>query len=100
MPLGLDPNDPRVRSAALAELIEDFWKSDIGQYLKRCAQEESDEATKNLVEQAHTMKHEDLLTAQAHIWRASKFCEWLEDAYARGCADLQILEEETDASRG
>lgn len=99
MPLGLDPNDPRVRSAAMAELIEDFWKSDIGQYLKRCAQEESDEATRDLVEKAHKMSREDLLNAQTRIWRASKFCEWLEEAYARGCADLNILEEETDAAR-
>lgn len=100
MPIGLDPNDPRVQSAAFADLIEDFWKSDIGQYLKRCAQTESDEATRHLVEDAHRMTAKEITIAQAKIWRASKFCEWLEQAYARGCADLQILEEETDGQRG
>lgn len=100
MPLGLDPNDPRVQSAAFAELIEDFWKSDIGVYLKAQAQRESDEATKALVEGAHRMTPQEIAYAQAEIWRASKFCEWLEQAYARGCADLKILEEETDDNSG
>lgn len=98
MPIGLDPNDPRVRSAGMAELIEDFWKSDIGQYLKKQAQECSDEATKELVERAHELSKEQLLAAQAKIWQASKFCQWLEDAYQRGCADLQILQEEVDGT--
>lgn len=100
MALGLDPNDPRVQSAAFAELIEDFWKSDIGAYLKREAQRESDEATRELVELAHTLSLKDIQNAQARIWRASKFCEWLEQAYQRGCADLHILEEEVDGNRG
>lgn len=98
MPLGLDPDDPRVASAAFAELVEDFWKSDIGQYLKGRAQQESDEATKELVEKAHQLTQNQLLALQSQIWRASKFCEWLEEAYARGCADLEILKEETDAA--
>lgn len=98
MPLGLDPNDPRVRSAAMADLIEDFWKSDIGQYLKRTAQEESDAATKKLVEGAHSLTHKQIVVLQGEIWRASMFCNWLEEAYAKGCADLEILKEETDAA--
>jgi hypothetical protein len=97
VPLGLDPNDPRVRSAGFAELIEDFWKSDIGQYLMKRAKEESDEATILLVEHAHTMKPQEIRNAQTAIWRASKFAEWLGEAYAAGCADLKILEEETDS---
>lgn len=100
MPVGLDPNDPRVRSAGFAKLIEDFWKSDIGQYLKARAKEESDEATKELIEHAHAMTNKQIITAQARIWQASKFCQWLEEAYQSGCADLHILEEETDATRG
>jgi hypothetical protein len=96
VPLGLDPNDPRVRSAGFAELIEDFWKSDIGQYMRARAQEASDAATKELVENAHKMTQAERLSAQSEIWRASKFCEWLEEAYEKGCADLKILEEETD----
>lgn len=99
-PIGLDPNDPRVQSAAFAELIDDFWKSDIGLYLKAEAQRESDEATKYLIENAHTLSLKDIQNAQARIWQASKFCEWLQQAYARGCADLQVLEEEVDGSRG
>lgn len=95
---GLDPNDPRAQSAAFAELIEDFWKSDIGQYLANRAQTESDEATRELVEKAHIMASDQILAAQARIWRASKFGEWLEEAYSRGCADLEILKEEHDAT--
>jgi len=98
VPVGLDPNDPRAQSAAFAEMIEDFWKSDIGQYLKNRAREESDAATRVLVEHCHTMSLEERQNAQAAIWRASKFGEWLEEAYARGCADLEILKEEHDAS--
>lgn len=83
----------------MAELIEDFWKSDIGQYLKALAQRESDEATRQLIEHAHELSKDEIRDAQAVIWRASKFCEWLEEAYARGCADLEILKEEVDAGR-
>jgi hypothetical protein len=99
MPLGLDPNDPRVRSVVLKELIEDFWKSDIGQYMKARAQRESDAATVKLVENAHKLTVAERVALQGEIWRASKFCEWLEEAYDQGCADLQILEEEHDATR-
>ena len=98
MPLGLDPNDPRVRSAGFAEMIRDFWRSDIGAYMARRAREASEEATRDLVEGAHQMTHEQIRTAQARIWQATKFGEWLEEAYAQGCADLQILEEEIDGS--
>lgn len=98
MPLGLDPNDPRVQSAAFADLIDDFWRSDIGQYLKKQAQKESDSGTRELVENAHRMTQKEIANAQARIWRASKFCEWLETAYAKGCADLEILKEESDAA--
>lgn len=98
MPLGLDPNDPRVRSAGFAELIRDFWQSDIGQYLARRAREESDEATKALVERADTMDRAEIMRHQTLIWRASKFGEWLEEAYAQGCADLEILREEIDGT--
>lgn len=94
--LGLDPNDAKVRSAAFAELIDDFWRSDIGQYLKRQAQRECDEATKRLVEDAHRLTHKELVALQGEIWRASMFCGWLEEAYVKGCADLEILKEEVD----
>jgi hypothetical protein len=98
VPVGLDPNDPRAQSAAFAELIEDFWKSDIGQYLAGRARKESEEATRELVENAHEMTVPQRVAAQAKIWRATKFGEWLEEAYVRGCADLEILKEEHDGA--
>ena len=72
MPLGLNPNDPRVKSAVLAELVEEFWKSDIRQYLRNRAKEESEIATTNLVENAHTLTKDELRDLQMEIWRASK----------------------------
>ena len=96
MPLGLDPDDPRVRSAALAELVREFWLSPIGQYLKQRAQEQAEEATKKLVLLAHKLTMNDRLCAQTEIWRAEKFVEWLGEAYEAGMADLKILEEEHD----
>jgi hypothetical protein len=97
--IGLDPNDSRVHSAARAELIADFWRSEIGQYLKAKADKEIEDNTRILVEQASEMDKETLMATQAKIWRASMFCEWLQEAYEQGCADLHILEEETDAER-
>jgi hypothetical protein len=100
MLLGLDPDDPRVQSATFAQVVADFWRSDIGVYLKNCAQQECDQATKQLVENVDQMTREEILAAQARVWRASMFCEWLERAYYQGMCDLNILEEETDAARG
>ena len=97
--LGLDPDDPKVEAAVFAELIEDFWRSDIGKYLMARAKEESEEAMKHLIEGAHGMTQKQIVAAQAQVWRASKFCEWLEEAYKQGVAALRLLEEESDANR-
>jgi hypothetical protein len=90
----LDENDPKVRTAVFGRQVEDFLKSDIGDFLLQLARHQEQEATEALV-MVDLSKADvrELITMQARIWQARSFQGWLGDAVRKGLQALEMLEE-------
>jgi hypothetical protein len=90
----LNDKDPVVNVAVFGKQVEAFLESDIGVYLLSKTQEEEEQATERLINNAHTLAIKDILAEQATITRARNFRDWLAYAIQDGLQALQMLEEQ------
>jgi hypothetical protein len=90
----LDENDPKVRTAVFGRQVEDFLKSDIGDFLLQLAKHQEIEATEALVNADLSKTNmQELISMQARVWQARSFQGWLGDAVRKGMQALEMLEE-------
>ena len=86
-PIGLGDNAELVETAVFGRIVEDWLRSDIGNYLLQRAKEEENAAIEQLI------KGQDEAGARATIWTSRKFQEWLADGITAGRQALGILED-------
>jgi len=77
--------------AMIGRDAEEFLKSDIGNYLLGCADQEIDEAMHEL-KNVHPWRTRKIKELQNKIWRAESFKQWLAELIIRGQQALQNLE--------
>jgi len=90
----LDPNDERVELARFGKQVEHFLDSDIGQFMLQRAQTVSDDATTQLVKNAHTLERDDIRNLQMLIGFGDSFKGWLVEAIQQGHAAIELLKED------
>lgn len=93
----LDPNDPNVRIAVFGQVVQDFLKSDVGDFLLRKAQEEANDAM-DLLKKAPPEDALSIRELQNRIWRAESIMNWLGEAIETGLQAKEQLEEENHGS--
>lgn len=76
--------------AVLAEQLESFWKSDVGQYLLRRANLEYNAALAAFVRCDPTNSKEVQLI-QGKLAQATNFKKWLEEGIAEGLRSKNVL---------
>jgi len=90
----LDPDDPKVRTAVFGKQVEEFLKSDIGDFLLQLARHQEQEATTAMVNaDLGKMTMQQLMVMQNRVWQAQSFQAWLGDAVRKGLQALEMLEE-------
>lgn len=89
----LNPDDPKVRVAVFGRQVEMFLESDVGQYLRQCAQSETEDAARELmhIDASDTAK---VMAIQVKLRTADNILGWLEQAVASGLQSFQIQEVE------
>ena len=92
----LNLNDPAVDDAVLGHLAEEFMSTQLYKFMIAKATVEAEDAVAELVRNAHIWSQEQIHHAQAIIWRAEKFEEWLIEAYTAGQQALELLKEEAN----
>jgi hypothetical protein len=91
----LDPADPRVEWATFGQMVEDFIKSPIGEFLVKKAQDQSNDA----VEKLKVASPEDPISIRAiqtEIQVAESIVQWLCEAIHEGQMALETLKEDND----
>jgi hypothetical protein len=78
--------------AVLGEQIDQFMKSDIGQFLMQHAAAEEEAGIEEL-KKADCQKPQDIWAAQCKVWRAESFRIWLQEAVGAGLKARLILED-------
>jgi hypothetical protein len=81
--------------AVLGEQIDQFLKSDVGQYLLQHAAEQEEQG----LEELRRVKCTDATAvweAQNKVWVAEKFRTWLDEAIRAGLKAQMILEDRED----
>ena len=81
-----------IETAVLGRQVEDWLKTDIGQYLLARAEERGRIATEKL-KVAHVWRKNHIRALQAEIWKCESFREWLNDAMTEGKLALDELED-------
>jgi len=89
----LDPDDPKVGWAVFGRQVEDFLKSDIGDYLLQCAKRKEMLAMEQL-KRVSPWRRRRIQQLQNEIEIAESIQGWLGDAIASGHAALEQLQEE------
>lgn len=87
----LDPEDPDVRVAVLGKLVEDFLKSDIGDYLIKQSDYKVNHAVKEL-KSVSPWRRNRIKHLQNEIRIGEDFQNWLAEAYAAGKQAMNNLE--------
>ena len=91
----LDPNDPKVQWATFGRQVEDFLRSDIGDYLLQCAKRKESEALEQL-KRVYPWRRRRIQQLQNEIAMAEDIQGWLGDAIASGHAALEQLKEDAN----
>ena len=81
--------------AVLGEQVDQFFKSDIGQYLLDHAAAQEAQGLEEL-KQADCNDPQSIWKAQNKVWQAEKFRTWLTDAIQAGLKARMILEDRED----
>ena len=89
----LDEADPDVRLAVFGKQVEDFFETDIGNYILKRAQAEIDNATRDLRDVDPTDTR-SVMKAQLNLKVAESVIKWLGDAIVAGQSSLRLLQEE------
>lgn len=79
--------------AIFGKQVEEFWDSEIGQYLLARALQEYNTALEEL-KVCHNIA--DMFTLQGKVWRAESFQNWLSAAITDGLKAKNILEHGDD----
>ena len=90
-PTGLDPNDPQVRTAVFGQQVQDFLRSEIGDYLIKHAQQHLDEAIGRLKAVDPTQPTQ-IMALQVEIRYLENFVAWLGNAVQDGLNAVAALE--------
>ena len=89
----IDPDDPKVGWAVFGKQVEDFLRSDIGDYLLQCAKRKELLAVEQL-KRVSPWRRRRIQELQNEIRVAGDFQAWLGDAIAEGAEALEQLKEE------
>lgn len=90
----LDPNDERVEIARFGRQVEMFLESEIGQFMMQRAITTSEDATTELVKNAHTLDRDAIRNLQTLIAFGDSFKAWLTEAVESGHAAIELLKED------
>lgn len=89
----IDENNPTVRVAVFGRRVEDFLESDIGVYLVAQAEEEYEDAVRQLLTVAWWRRRR-IQALQNQANQAAKFQKYLALAVQAGHQAIQIIENE------
>lgn len=89
----LDPDDPVVRAAVFGKQVEMFRDSDIGRYVVRKAERESDQAMSDLLS-ADPFDPAAVARHQHKAKVANAVVQWLEEAIEAGYSATEVIKEE------
>lgn len=92
----LDPNDPLVRAAVFGEKVQEFLRSDIGDFLLKRAEAELTAAI-NSLKSVDPMQMTTVIILQERIRQLERFETWLGDAVQEGLTAISVIEGEEDA---
>ena len=95
-PVGLDPEDPLVRTAVFGQDVQDFLCSPIGDFLLKRAEQRLARLIEELkrVDPAQRMK---VAGIQAEIHHVEGFEAWLGEAVQAGITAIAIIDGDIDA---
>jgi hypothetical protein len=93
----LDPENVLVRAGVFGRQVEQFFETDIGDYILQRAQKEIDEAVFKL-KKVNPRDAELIQTYQNDIRVCESIISWLADAIAQGQAAVETLKGEEDAT--
>jgi hypothetical protein len=88
-------NDELLDRAQFGRQVELFWGSRVGGYLRNRAQQVYTEAIQEL-KAVDPTDAKAVARAQANVWRAESFEQWLTEAMVDGFKALEILEGDDD----
>lgn len=95
--LGLDPEDPLVRTAVFGVEVQEFLRGPIGSYLIKSAETRLAELMDRLRKLDPYKQQSEILSAQAEIRHLEKFEGWLAEAVQAGLTATAIIDGEIDA---
>jgi len=87
----LNPNDPLVRTAVFGQQVENFLRTDIGNYLLESAKSKKDQAVEEF-KKVDPLNSAEVLKAQNEIRIADLFMDWLAEAIQNGRQASENLE--------
>lgn len=87
----IDPESPELRRAVFGRQVELFLESEIGEYLRQCAQAEIDNAVRALSE-VDAEDPKAVRQIQTKLKVAESVMGWLGDAITQGQQARQMLE--------
>jgi hypothetical protein len=93
MPPANEPIDPTLEIAIFGRQVEDFLKSDVGDYLINRAKDEAEEAM-DLLKNTHPWRKRRIQQLQNQIKVAESIKGWLGGAVAAGIQATRVLEGE------
>jgi hypothetical protein len=98
-PLGLDPNDPAVRSAVLGVEVTEWVQGAIGSYIMDRVRRRLSvlEQTLKTIDPTAAM---DIAKAQAEVMHLEGFAGWLGDAIQAGITAQEIIKYEVGETDG
>lgn len=95
--LGLDPEDPLVRTAVFGVDVQEFLRGPVGTYLLNQAETRLAELMDRLKKVSPVTHSGDILAIQAEIRFLEKFEGWLAEAVQAGLTATAIIDGEIDA---
>ena len=96
-PSNLDPNDPTVRSAVFGQQVQDFLRSEVGDFLLKRAESRLAVLVQGL-KTIDATKILEVTNIQAEIRHLEGFEHWLADAVQEGLTAQAIIDgEDIDA---
>lgn len=92
----LDPNDPLVRAAVFGEKVQEFLRSEIGDFLLKRVEAQLAVSIESL-KSVDPGKTTQVVVLQERIRLLEGFESWLGDAVQEGLTAISVIEGEEDA---
>lgn len=87
----LNPNDPQVRSAVFGKEVENFLRSELGDYLLTRAKDKKEQAVEKM-KSVNPFDPEEVVRVTNEIRIADMFMDWLAEAIQMGREAQENLE--------